>query len=692
VGNISPSHHLCAEFTAEEEWTMTFRLLDLFRGTFRKNHKRPVLSARPQLEVLEDRVTPALINHGGPVLASIQAQAVYLGSGWNGATPFDGFLNTTVNGTSAAPSPYLAMLKNAAFTGVTGAGSTLADVNDPVSLSGTVTDAGIQTELQNQIKSGALQPNTNSLYFVFVQPNVVVSFGNGQDSTNTFLAYHSSFSYNGSLVRYAVVPNHGTAGNAQDAWLTSPFDSMTVAASHEMAEAITDPDGSTYFDRAGNEVGDIVNGSTVYLNGYAVQREASIPATVANFLPMTPTGSTAGHAVTFSVVAGVLNVSEDGGVTFTAAANPSGEKGKVVSISTQGIDDFGQPMIDVVFSDGNAYEYHDFAPNTPTAIDNPSFFPWTSLGGNVKQAVAGQAVSYVLFTNGNLEEFVDPNYFTYYYGYGVNPGARRGVIASGVTSIIAAGVDQLGVNAVEYSVTSHGKTTTYEWRDVTGQASTSTAGFIPEHLSEVPTSTTISSQAISLVDAETTTTSTTTSPTQPVKTPTHPDVPTIDIIVVDVRPVVVLPLTNGVPGGIPAVPPTPPADAGITSQGPVLVLSRAQSGSADNGELLDEDDWDGRPIPCNSSILPDTLPAAVPAAAPALPAVEVPMSNPDASQSLAIADEVWTTWSEPVSLPLQDEDSSPVLALAVAALFPSALFSQRRSWRRTDRPAKGRIW
>jgi hypothetical protein len=456
-----------------------------FRNSRQKSQQR---RARPHLEHLEDRVVLSLINHGGPVLASVQAQAVYLGSGWSSSsissTQFNSFLSTTVNATS----PYLAMLHNAGFSGVTGAGSTptITGVTDTAlgavtSGSTTLTDAQIESYLQTAIDGGTAgtqSPNSNTLYVVFVEPNVVVDIGNGQNSTNAFLAYHTSFTdtNTGKLIRYAVVPFHGTAGNAQEPWLTSAFDSMTEAASHEIAEAVTDPDGTTYFDRSGNEVGDIVNGSTVYLNGYAVQREAAIVGSLANFLPMTPTGATAGHSVTFSIVAGALNVAETGGASFVAA-NPSGETGKVVAISTQGIDDFGQPMIDVVFSDGNAYEYHDFPANNPTAVANPSYFPWTSLGGNVKQAAAGQAVSYVLLTNGQMGEYVDPNYSSYYYGYGVNPGSRYGAIASGVSSITAAGVDQEGANAVEYTITSHGKTTTYEWRDVNGQGSTSTSGF-----------------------------------------------------------------------------------------------------------------------------------------------------------------------------------------------------------------------
>ena len=158
-------------------------------------------------------------------------------------------------------------------------------------------------------------------------------------------------------------------------------------------------------------------------------------------------------------------------VPGVAVANPTAATGHadtsgIRSISTAGIDDFGQPMFDVIFNDGYAYEYHDFAlingSPDPVVAANSSLLPWTLLGANVKQAVADQGVSYVLFTNGNLGEYVDPNYTTLSYGYGVNPGSRNGVIASNVTAIGAVGVDQLGVNAVEYVQKSRGQDAIHE--------------------------------------------------------------------------------------------------------------------------------------------------------------------------------------------------------------------------------------
>src|SRR6516225_3074416 len=88
-------------------------------------------------------------------------------------------------------------------------------------------------------------------------------------------------------IHYAVIPyaggnvplSSGPDVNLQRSFL-SRLDSMTLSASHELAEAVTDPNinyktlgwnDDGYDD---GEVGDIANAQTVYLNGYAVQRIA----------------------------------------------------------------------------------------------------------------------------------------------------------------------------------------------------------------------------------------------------------------------------------------------------------------------------------------------------------------------------------------------------------------------------------
>jgi hypothetical protein len=460
------------------------------------------------VELLEDRLTPTLTNHGGAILANVQVQALYLGSDWNSnsvlnsqTAVFDQFLSKTVSGS------YMTMLRNAGFTGpggsIVGTGTSSAGAIDGVSIPITdlnnyantvLLDSQIHTYLQSAISNHLVQqPNANTLYDVFVQDNVIVDFGttlplglnDGNNSVNDFLGYHSSFmgtdaNNQPANIRYSAIPYQGSNGflnnssgvaNAQEPWL-SVVDSATAVTSHELAEAVTDPDGSTWYDtRTGNEVGDIVLASTVYLNGFAVQREAAIQASTTNFRAMTPAGATAGHEDCFVLDPGgtLFEINPQGVRTQITTATP------VASISNQGIDQWGQPMIDLVFTDGTATEYHDFLPGNQFVTNNPSVLPFTSLGSAVKQAVAGQGVSYVLFTNGTLKEFVDPNDGSQGSGYGFNPTPHSGgVIATNVISIDA-GTDKIGGNSVDYTVTVSGKTALFEYHDVTNKASQLTA-------------------------------------------------------------------------------------------------------------------------------------------------------------------------------------------------------------------------
>jgi hypothetical protein len=126
-------------------------------------------------------------------------------------------------------------------------------------------------------------PDSNRLYVVFVQPLLTVS-GSG---LTDFIGYHASFTNSGfaTPIRYAVIPYPG-AGNG---WATpgfqqtnDTFDSLTTVTSHELAEALTDPDGTGWFDTSSTsgEVGDIPvnqNVSPIFsrLQQYAVQKIAN---------------------------------------------------------------------------------------------------------------------------------------------------------------------------------------------------------------------------------------------------------------------------------------------------------------------------------------------------------------------------------------------------------------------------------
>jgi hypothetical protein len=327
-----------------------------------------------------------------------------------------------------------------------------------------LTDSAIRSTLVSAIDAGILMgPNvlggSNNLYVVYVEDNVAVqkdqakdsNKGRYQNSIQDFDAYHTTFGSNvidpfvgytySAEIHYVVVCTPGgrvprssllggPAPNLRADWLNAE-DEMTMTTSHEWAEAVTDPQAwpdstgawhgtgwytGTKGDFLDNEIGDLVGGQTVYLNGYAVQRLAD-----PNQQAMTPVGARAVNPVNFVLdKSGNLYLSSGSGLTQIDSS--------VASISDQGIDNFGHAMIDFVTTDGFAYEYHEGRGLT-----------W--LDWNVQSARAGQGVSYVLYKNGTVSEYKD-------WGGGGEYGSWSDIDTTGQVTAIDAGTDTNGVNMV----------------------------------------------------------------------------------------------------------------------------------------------------------------------------------------------------------------------------------------------------
>jgi hypothetical protein len=241
-------------------------------------------SRRLSLEGLEDRVTPVVTYHGGPLLANVGVENVFYGSAWS-ADPTLTPVREQLNGFAGAitNSTYLDQLREYSEPGhLIGRGQFLGAAVDPVSLSPGqfVSDGDIVGQLNAMIVSGQLRrPDANRLYVVYTPPDVHVRLPDGQDSIHDFLGYHSSFrdTFN-EAVNYAVVVHQ--AGNASlGGWGYNAFQQFTEVTSHELAEAVTDPDVRTgWFDSAlgsQGEIGDLANLDIATLNGYTVQKEWS---------------------------------------------------------------------------------------------------------------------------------------------------------------------------------------------------------------------------------------------------------------------------------------------------------------------------------------------------------------------------------------------------------------------------------
>jgi hypothetical protein len=230
---------------------------------------------------------------GGNVLPHVEAQALFLGSDWSTvpadaaqAATLDAFLKDATGGS------YLDALTRAGY-GV-GRGSASAGAVDTALATAppggeTVSDAGIRAEIQADINDGLLRaPDANRLYVVYVEPNVAVDLGGGQGTTQQgILGYHTAFAGQDAAghpvaIRYAVVAFPGGAIGNSSLPGRAPGDQLTAVASHELAEAVTDPDINFrrlgWFDPRRGEIGDVTENNPnafVRVDGFLVQEVAA---------------------------------------------------------------------------------------------------------------------------------------------------------------------------------------------------------------------------------------------------------------------------------------------------------------------------------------------------------------------------------------------------------------------------------
>ena len=187
--------------------------------------------------------------------------------------------------TDITNSVYMDGLKAAGY-GV-GRGSASPGVIDPTSIANNtmLSDSAIQGMLQSDITSKLVtNVDANKLYGVYVQPNVAVNLGLGQGTTTGgVLGYHGAFGGKDAAgkavtIRYAVIAYPG--GTVKNSSLgTSANDQLTSVTSHELAEAVTDPDVNYaalgWYDRRYGEIGDITQNNPnalVLMDGFLVQQ------------------------------------------------------------------------------------------------------------------------------------------------------------------------------------------------------------------------------------------------------------------------------------------------------------------------------------------------------------------------------------------------------------------------------------
>jgi hypothetical protein len=233
------------------------------------------------------------------------------------------------------------------------------DTNPAPAVTATVTTVNPETYLKSLLATaGKLPPpDDDTIYIMYFPDRIDPTDGQGSSCVQPmgdYCAYHASYVDGaGQLIRYAVMPDMDAAGCSGGCGPVG-FPSVTDVSSHELIEAVTDPDNGTgWLDPNPSqslncgEIGDIcaVGGSMEIglVGGFSVQKEWSNKANacivtdptvmVADFSVaaepiMVPAGGMATGSVTLTKVSGATET-----VALTTTGLPTGLSASLSPVS-----------------------------------------------------------------------------------------------------------------------------------------------------------------------------------------------------------------------------------------------------------------------------------------------------------------------------------------------------------------------
>ena len=230
--------------------------------------------------------TPKLGYGNGPLIQHVKVVNVFYSPGNQYKAMLEDFYKAVLQ------SPYMDWLSeyNAGSYKIS-RGTFVTSFDDTNANPTTVKQVNPETYLKGLLATaGKLPPaDDDTMYMLYFPSGIDPTDGSGPSciSNGNYCAYHSSYQDSaGQNVRYGVIPDMD-AGSCNQGCGPPGFPSFTDVSSHELIEAITDPDGSGWYDTGApdtsskncGEIGDIcaVGGTaeTGTVGGFIVQKEWS---------------------------------------------------------------------------------------------------------------------------------------------------------------------------------------------------------------------------------------------------------------------------------------------------------------------------------------------------------------------------------------------------------------------------------
>jgi hypothetical protein len=149
------------------------------------------------------------------------------------------------------------------------------DLVDGQAKQGAFSDSKVRNYLAGLFNSGKVLANADTVYGMYFPAGMKITLQGGT-SCSSFCGYHGDFTYLGQNIKYAVFPY--TDCRACSLPGKAITDILTIVTSHEIREAVTDPDLNAWYDSAGYEADDKCAWHNLYQmsrGGFWVQPEYS---------------------------------------------------------------------------------------------------------------------------------------------------------------------------------------------------------------------------------------------------------------------------------------------------------------------------------------------------------------------------------------------------------------------------------
>ena len=201
--------------------------------------------------------TNGISYHGGPVmLGTTNVYYIWYGN-WSGNSANSILTNLASNIGGSSYFNINTTYYNGSGTHVSNAVHYAGSTTDNYSHGTSLSDSAIQAVVSSAISSNKVPKDTNAVYFVLTSADVTASSG----FCTQYCGWHTHGTISGSDIKYSFVGNPDRCPSACEAQSTSPngnagADGMASIISHELEEAVTDPDLNAWYDSRGQENAD----------------------------------------------------------------------------------------------------------------------------------------------------------------------------------------------------------------------------------------------------------------------------------------------------------------------------------------------------------------------------------------------------------------------------------------------------